>query len=175
MIILGIDPGSNITGYGLIRIEKSNFIHLSHGVIRASGGASADSSKTKDFADRIHQIGLGLRDVIREFKPQIAVIEKIFLARNVDSAFKLGHARGVCMYEATSAGLEVVEYATREVKKGVTGTGGADKEQVQLILSRLLGIKLPMKLDASDALAMAYYHGLRLEMDQKMNRMKELS
>lgn len=166
MIVLGVDPGSRVTGYGLIRIEPSGLEYLAHGVIR--GGDK------KTFSKRITEIGQGLKKIIEEFNPHTVVIEKIFLAKNADSAFKLGHARGVCMYEAVIAGLEVFEYSTREVKKGVTGSGAADKDHVQMVLAQVLGIREAMVLDASDALAMAYFHASRIDIERKLQRMKEL-
>lgn len=101
----------------------------------------------------------------------MVVIEQIFLGKNVDSAFKLGHARGICMHEAVVAGAEVREYATRLVKKLVTGSGAADKMQVQMALQRLLQVSIEGTLDASDALALAYHHAVQMEIERKLNRM----
>ncbi len=164
--LLGIDPGSRITGFGVIRCEGSRMIHVSHGVIVLD---PADS-----FAQRITELGTSLRTLMQKYKPHEVVIEKIFLGKNADSAFKLGHARGVCMYEAQLSGAQVFEYATRIVKKGVTGTGGASKEQVQNVIQQLLGLSQIDRIDASDALAMAVYHAHRIQFQQRISRAVEL-
>lgn len=169
-IVMGVDPGSRLTGFGVLSIETlrghSKVEHISHGVIVLD----EDS-----FSERIHALGQHFREILAKYKPQHVVLEKIFLGKNADSAFKLGHARGVLMYEAQSSSARVAEYATRVVKKSVTGSGAADKEQVQAVLQMLLKIPKIQRLDASDALAMAYHHGeiLRrtqmLEDNQKLN------
>ncbi len=100
------------------------------------------------------------------------MIEQIFLGKNADSAFKLGHARGVCMYEALKAKSEIREYATRHVKKIVTGSGASDKIQVQKALEKLLNIPLQGSVDASDALALAYHHAIQMEIERKMAQMQ---
>lgn len=165
MIIIGIDPGSRITGFGVVESNYGVLKHLHHGVFKLSA--------KEDIPYRLHELGTQLRELYSHFQPHSVVIEKIFLGKNADSAFKLGHARGVCMYEASLSGAQVFEYSTREVKKGVTGTGGAEKEQVALMMQKLLQIPQIEKIDASDALAMAYYHASRLEIAKKLSRMIE--
>jgi crossover junction endodeoxyribonuclease RuvC len=164
--ILGIDPGSRITGFGLVELKGRDLIHLSHGVILLDVDAS--------FPDRMVELGGAMSELMSKYKPDHVVIEKIFLGRNADSAFKLGHARGVCMYESRKHGAAVYEYATRLVKKGVTGSGSATKEQVQLMIQRLLKIQTIVRMDASDALAMAYYHSQSLHVTAKMSKVAEL-
>lgn len=155
LIILGVDPGSRITGFGVVRVENGRVEHINHGVIVMG---SDDS-----FPARMKELGSAFREVMAKYRPQQVVIEKIFLGKNADSAFKLGHARGVVMYEAGMGDAEVYEYATRVVKKGVTGNGGSSKEDVQAVLKAILNIKVINRIDASDALAMACHHAFELK------------
>lgn len=155
LVILGVDPGSRITGFGVVRVTNGKIEHINHGVIMIDGAES--------FPRRMAELGEAFREVMEKYRPQQVVIEKIFLGKNADSAFKLGHARGVIMYEAGRGGADVLEYATRSVKKGVTGNGGASKEDVQAILKVMLSLKSISRIDASDALAMACYHAFELK------------
>lgn len=155
LTILGVDPGSRVTGFGVLKIQPDGIQHLSHGIIQL---------REKDtFPQRILDLGTDFSKLLQKYRPDHVVIEKIFLGKNADSAFKLGHARGVIMYEALRSQGRVYEYATRVVKKSVTGQGGADKEQVQSVLQWLLKIPVIQKIDASDALAMAYHHALEIK------------
>lgn len=152
-IILGIDPGSRITGFGVVRcrdIQSSSLETLGYGVIKMD--------LEQPFALRMKELGESLQEILKKYKPDAVSIEKIFLGKNADSAFKLGHARGVAMYESARAEAQVFEYATRIVKKGITGKGGARKEEVQVVLERLLGLRQITRIDASDALALAVHH-----------------
>ncbi len=115
-------------------------------------------------------MGIEVSSLIQSFKPDIVVVERIFLGKNADSAFKLGHIRGVCLFGAAQAGAQIVEYAARSVKKGITGNGAAEKEQVQMIVFAALGIKGPAQMDASDALALAFYHARNMEVESVMSR-----
>jgi crossover junction endodeoxyribonuclease RuvC len=164
--ILGVDPGSRVTGFGLVRVVDGHIQHVSHGVIIMDTDG--------DFAGRMLELGSGFREVMEKYRPQHVAIEKIFLGKNADSAFKLGHARGVVMYEAMRGGAEVYEYATRLVKKGVTGDGGSSKEQVQAVLKALLRIDKINRLDASDALAMACHHAYEIQKIRLVKRAIEL-
>lgn len=155
LIILGVDPGSRITGFGVVRVENGRVEHINHGVIVIDGDDS--------FPVRMKELGSAFREVMEKYRPQQVVIEKIFLGKNADSAFKLGHARGVVMYEAGMGDAEVYEYATRVVKKGVTGNGGSSKEDVQAVLKAILNIKVINRIDASDALAMACHHAFEIK------------
>lgn len=161
--ILGVDPGSRITGFGVVRFENGRLEHINHGVILMDDKTS--------FPARILELGQSFQEVLQKYNPDEVVIEKIFLGKNADSAFKLGHARGVLMYEAGVAGAKVFEYATREVKKGVTGNGGASKEDVQFILQSLLSLKSIQRIDASDALAMAVHHSFEKNKQNVLERM----
>ncbi len=164
-VILGIDPGSQVTGFGLVKSDGSRIEHLSHGVIAAPASL--------DFSERIGIIAAEIEALINRTGPDIAVIERIFLGKNADSAFKLGHARGVAMAAAVRQGCELVEYAARAVKKGITGSGTSTKEQVQLVLFAALGIRAQARADASDALALAYFHARNIEVAAGIRRSQE--
>lgn len=154
MIILGIDPGSRFLGYGVISLHLGEMKIIDYGVLKFDAEVS--------LSGRLHEIGLGVQQLFKTYKPNHLSLEKIFLGKNADSAFKMGHARGVIIYEALIAGCEVYEYATRTVKKGITGSGGAEKEHVRAVICNLLRIPLLKSLDASDALAMACFHSSQL-------------
>ena len=113
LTILGVDPGSRITGFGIVRVENGRVEHINHGVIVMD--------TDQGFPFRMKELGSAFRELMSKYQPDEVVIEKIFLGKNADSAFKLGHARGVIMYEAGLGDADVYEYATRVVKKGVTG------------------------------------------------------
>lgn len=162
LTILGVDPGSRITGFGVIRVTNGQIEHINHGVIMLD----TDSG----FPHRMMELGLAFREVMEKYKPDHVVIEKIFLGKNADSAFKLGHARGVIMCEAGIGKADVMEYATRVVKKGVTGNGGSSKEDVQAILKAVLKINSINRIDASDALAMACHHAFELKKKSILQR-----
>lgn len=166
LTILGVDPGSRITGFGVVRVHNGKIEHINHGVILMDDKQS--------FASRMTELGCAFREVMEKYRPQQVVVEKIFLGKNADSAFKLGHARGVIMYEAGLGQAELFEYATRSVKKGVTGNGGSSKEEVQALLKILLGVNAINRIDASDALAMAYHHAIELKKVSILKRAVEL-
>lgn len=149
-VVMGIDPGSHALGYGLVESDGSNFRYLASG--RIVPGA-------KDpLHSRLLQIHEGLVEVVHEFSPQEAVVEKIFFAKSARSALSLGHARGIALLAAASAGLEVHEYSALAVKKSVTGYGRAEKSQVQEMVKSLLGIRTSLSSDGADALALALCH-----------------
>lgn len=154
MKIIGIDPGSRLTGFGVIYVSPQGVSHVSHGIIKLD--------ESKSLQERLLELGSSISQIYSKHKPNIVVVEKIFLGKNADSAFKLGHARGVVIYEAMKSGCECFEYATRVVKKGITGSGGADKESVKMNIEVLLGIGKIEYLDASDALAMAVFHAFTM-------------
>lgn len=160
-LVLGIDPGSQNTGFGAVRTDGERIEHVSHGVIAVPASL--------DFHERIGIISVELELLLDRLKPDVTVIERIFMAKNADSAFKLGHARGVAVAAAVRAGSEIVEYATRSVKKGITGNGGATKDQVQMLLFAMLGIRGEAQMDASDALALAFYHARNVEVQTNMS------
>ncbi len=162
MVIVGLDPGSRHTGYGVISFDGKNIQYIAHGVI--------SNNPKKEFASRLAVIGEELSRVLKKHKPSHVVVEKIFLGKNVDSAFKLGHVRGVAFCEATRLGAKIVEYSAREVKKGITGYGAAEKEQVRFLVQNYLKIQQNIPVDAADALALAIYHSQRADIVAKLSR-----
>ncbi|UJF18630.1 crossover junction endodeoxyribonuclease RuvC [Vibrio sp. SS-MA-C1-2] len=148
-IILGIDPGSRITGYGIIRQQGRQLIYLGSGCIRTS---------SKDLPGRLKEIYAGVSEVITQFQPNVFGIEQVFMSKNADSALKLGQARGSAIVAAVNADLPVHEYAARLIKQAVVGTGGADKVQVQQMVMSILKLETKPQIDASDALAVAICH-----------------
>ena len=150
-VIIGIDPGSRVTGYGVVRIDRQRTEYITCGCIRLDTGAS--------FDQRLVQLYDDLSAVIALHQPVEAAIEKVFMNRNVDSALKLGHARGVAMVAARRAGVLVHEYSANEIKQSVVGRGHADKVQVQHMVKFLLGLNSTPSADAADALAAALCHG----------------
>ncbi len=156
MRILGVDPGSDRTGYGCIETDGSR-----HRVITC-GALAAPSRAT--FPDKLLFIYNGLSKLLRHHQPKIVAIEDIFYARNARSALRLGHVRGVVMLAASKMGVPVSEYSPAEVKRAVVGYGRADKRQVQQMIVLLLGLdQPPSPLDVSDALAVAVCHSHLLE------------
>ena len=149
--ILGIDPGSRITGYGLIEHRGRRSVHLVSGCIRAG--------TDRPLAERLTTIHRALTALIAEHRPDEMAVEQVFMHRNPDAAFKLGQARGVAILAGGLAGLPVSEYAPRSIKQAVVGKGGADKEQVQHMVSVLLNLHEKLQADAADALAVALCHG----------------
>ena len=154
MIILGIDPGSRFLGYAVLAVEKTGQKPLDFGVLKFDPEIP--------LSERLQSIGAGVKELFEKYKPDHLSLEKLFLGKNADSAFKMGHARGVIIYEALLANCKVYEYATRVVKKGITGNGGADKEHVRLVVRNMLRLGPVKSLDASDALAMACFHATQL-------------
>ncbi len=148
-IILGIDPGSRITGYGLIRVVGNRHEHVASGCIRTGAG---------ELPSRLERIHAGLSAIIAEHSPDQCAIEKVFVHRSNESALKLGHARGVALLTAVLAGLDVAEYGAPTVKQAVVGTGRADKQQVTHMVRALLGVREALEPDAADALAIAICH-----------------
>lgn len=147
--ILGIDPGLNRTGYGVVEIAGSRLGYIAAGVIRVPAG---------DLHQRLGTILLSLGGVIRETRPQVATIEKVFVNVNPQSTLLLGQARGAAICAAVAEGLAVHEYAALQIKQAVVGFGRADKRQVQSMVQRLLGLDRAPASDAADALACAICH-----------------
>ena len=147
MRILGIDPGSNATGFGVVDYSGGQLAHIAHGVIRPT-----PSAQTSERLAVIHREILKIMD---EFAPQACAIEQVFVAVNVRSALILGQARGVALAALGSGALPVHELSAREVKKALVGTGRASKAQVQAMVTRLLDLSKFPPVDASDALAIA--------------------
>jgi len=147
--ILGIDPGSRKTGFGIIELDGRNIKHVINGRLMVGDG---------DFPDRLKQIFEGLTEIILRYQPDMMVIEKVFLHKNADSALKLGQARGAAICAGVSQNLSVHEYTATQIKKAVVGNGHAQKEQVQYMMSLILTLpEVPVE-DAADALACAVTH-----------------
>lgn len=148
-IILGIDPGSRITGYGIIRQTGRQLSYLGSGCIR---------TVVDDMPGRLKLIYAGVSEIITQFQPDFFSIESVFMAKNADSALKLGQARGAAIVAAVNQDLPVFEYAARQVKQTVVGTGAAEKSQVQHMVRSILKLPANPQADAADALAIAITH-----------------
>lgn len=149
-LILGIDPGSRKTGFGLVRQVGTRFEYLSSGVIRLH--------KEPDLPARLNLIFDSVSELIQQFQPDCFAIEQVFIGRGPDSALKLGQARGSAIVAATQAQLPVFEYAARKVKQSVAGHGNADKDQIGYMVKKLLKLPGVPQEDAADALAIALCH-----------------
>ncbi|MGV6851693.1 MAG: crossover junction endodeoxyribonuclease RuvC [bacterium] len=149
MIILGIDPGSRKTGFGVIEAKGQDYRYIAHGVVNADG---------KDFPKRIRVIYQGVRDVAREYSPDALAIEDVFVSKNPSSALKLGQARGAAICAVLEQDIVVSEYSPRLVKQTLVGRGAADKKQMQHMITMLLGLSKQPPEDAADALAIAVCH-----------------
>ncbi len=150
MRILGIDPGSTATGYGVVDYSRGRLTHVTHGVIR--------THRSDSLAARLARIHSYVLEVAQKNTPDSSVVEKVFLASNPRSALVLGQARGAALAALATHGLEVHEVSAREVKKAVAGTGAAQKKQVQSMVVRLLNLDSSPPTDAADALAIAICH-----------------
>ena len=150
-VIIGIDPGSRVTGYGVVRTAGSRTEYITCGCIRLDTDGS--------FDERLVQLYDQLSALIAEHRPSEAAIERVFMNRNADSALKLGHARGVAMVAARRAGVTVAEYSATQIKQSVVGRGHAEKVEVQHMVRFLLGLSAEPSADAADALAAALCHG----------------
>ncbi|GAB3475111.1 crossover junction endodeoxyribonuclease RuvC [Marinomonas epiphytica] len=147
--VLAIDPGSRITGFGIIDIINGKIHYVTSGCIRLPDGA---------LSVRLKTIFENVSHLLAEYQPQEFAIEEVFLAKNANSALKLGQARGAAIVAAATHDLPVNEYAARRVKQSVVGSGGADKAQVQVMVKMLLNLASTPQADAADALAIAICH-----------------
>jgi crossover junction endodeoxyribonuclease RuvC len=158
-IILGIDPGSRITGYGVIGVKGNHTQYLASGCIRVMDEV---------LANRLKNVFDGVSEIIKQFSPDVFAIEQVFMAKNPDSALKLGQARGAAIVAATCKDLPVFEYSARQIKQSVVGKGSADKTQVQHMVTHLLKLNKTPQADAADALGVALCH---LHTQQSMIKM----
>lgn len=158
-IILGIDPGSQVTGYGVIQIRQNKAIYLASGCIRVD---------KVEHPTRLKQIFNGIRQVIEQYHPTQAAVEQIFMHKNPNSAIKLGQARGAALTALSLANLEIAEYTPRLVKQSVVGYGNAQKIQVQHMVRVLLELSGFPQADAADALAIALCHANHIKIDPKI-------
>jgi crossover junction endodeoxyribonuclease RuvC len=145
-VIIGIDPGSRHTGYGVIRVEGNQHFYLTSGCLHLTSNAPAE---------RLQKIYTGLQEVIQHYQPHEAAIEQVFMHQNPGSALKLGQARGAAIVALT---MPLSEYSARQVKQSVVGYGAAKKEQVQHMVKCLLNLSTSLQADAADALAIALCH-----------------
>lgn len=159
--ILGVDPGSRTTGFGVIEVRAQRIVHVASGCIRVRGAS---------LAARLKCIFDGMYEVMERHRPVEVVIEEVFMHRNAASALKLGHARSAAMLAAVIAGLSVHEYAPAAVKQAITGRGNADKMQVQHMVKLLLSLASLPPEDAADALAAALCHAHR---QQTLDRVRQ--
>jgi len=156
MIIFGVDPGTIHTGYGIIKHEKNKLIHVAEGLIKLSSVQSLPS-KLEIIYDELNRM-------IKLYKPDEFAIETAFYGKNVQSAMKIGYARGVSLLAAVHNNIPASEYSPREIKKAVVGSGAASKEQVNYMITVLLALQSKkMKFDVSDALAVAVCHAFKMK------------
>ena len=147
--ILGVDPGSVNTGYGIVIQDGQNITHVAHGCIKLKG---------KTIANRLHHLHDALSALIHEYVPDEAAIEEVFVHKNVQSALKLGQARGAALVAMARYGISISEYSPREIKKTATGYGAATKSQIQFMMRSQLKLTTQPQTDAADALAIAICH-----------------
>lgn len=150
VLILGVDPGLNCCGWGVIASEGSRLSHVAHGVIKPSSA--------QQLASRLHDVFEGLSEVLERYQPHEAAVEETFVNSNARAALALGQARGVALAAAARRGLVVAEYAPTTIKKAVVGSGGADKTQIAFMVRRLLPTAGEVSADAADALGVALCH-----------------
>jgi crossover junction endodeoxyribonuclease RuvC len=153
MKVLGLDPGSRRTGFGVVEREGNRFRALAHGVVAPSARL--------DLPHRLHAIASRVGELMDEHRPDAAVVEEAFYHESVRSTLVLGHVRGALLVAAVAHGISIAEYSPREIKQSVTGTGAASKEQVAFMVKRLLGLRGALPPDASDALGGALCHLMR--------------
>ena len=151
MIIMGIDPGFALTGYGIVKYEGNKFRVVDYGVIK---------TQSKDcLAERLLILHNGLDDIIRNYKPSAVAVEELFFSKNIKTALAVGHGRGIALLAGAKAGLETFEYTPLQVKQAVVGYGRAEKSQVQQMVKTILNLEsIPKPDDVADALAVAICH-----------------
>lgn len=159
--ILGIDPGSRVTGYGVIELLPQGLRYVASGCIRVHEDF---------FPDRLKQIFDGITEIIALYQPNQMAIEQVFMHKNADSALKLGQARGAAICATRCRDVPVFEYAARQVKQALVGKGSADKQQVQHMVKILLRLQGDMLIDASDALAIGLCHAHHQQTEQRLRQ-----
>lgn len=163
MIILGVDPGFAITGYGIIKTEGSKFKVLDYGAITTPAGLN--------FEKRLLKINEVLEEKIGEYKPDAFAIEELFFNKNVKTALLVGHGRGVAILSASKSSIDVFEYTPLQIKQAVVGYGRADKSQVQQMVKMILGLKeIPKPDDVADGLAVAICHAHSYKLNNILNK-----
>jgi crossover junction endodeoxyribonuclease RuvC len=163
MKIIGIDPGTIVTGYGIIEYDQNELNYIASGIIKIPS--------TKDFAPRLAIIYEELNQLIKKYHPQEFALETAFYGKNAQSALKIGYARGVSLLAAAHNNLIIKEYSPREIKKAVVGNGASSKEQVQYMIKKLLAFKkTKIKFDETDALAVAVCHAFKITTPMRKSR-----
>ncbi len=157
--IIGIDPGSRITGYGIINSDGVNSRLVVGGVIK---------TREPHLPQRLGEIFTGLKSIVEAYQPQEMAVEEVFMAKNPSSALKLGQARGAAVCAGVEYGMAIYEYSTRSVKQAVVGKGGADKDQVQYMVKLLLNMGYDPSADEADALAVALAHAHVIRMERNL-------
>lgn len=157
--ILGIDPGSRLTGFGVVDFDGTKATYVASGTVKSVDGA---------FADRLRQIFESVGSIVDEYRPDIVAVESVFMHKNAGSALKLGHARAAAICATFAHGPEIYEYAPRAIKQAVVGTGAATKEQVQHMVVSILGLDGVPAQDAADALAAALCHGHQRRLHEQL-------
>lgn len=156
MVILGVDPGIQITGYAVL--EEVN------GVAEIKNFGIIETQTSMPFEKRLKKIYDRLVEMIKSYQPSVLALEEVFYSRNVKVALKLGHARGATLIAAANFEIPAAEYSPREIKQAITGNGNASKQQVQQMIVRLLHLEsIPSRFDMSDAMAVAYCHSQRVK------------
>jgi crossover junction endodeoxyribonuclease RuvC len=169
MLVLGIDPGTAVTGYGLVREERGSRSPAGVGMKLVECGVIRTRPRDP-LPTRLHEIHKGVAELIARHHPDHLAVEDVFYARNVRTTLALGHARGVVLLAGESAGLVIHEFAPAEVKKAIVGSGNATKEQVQFMLTRLLRLRAaPEPADASDGVAAAVTYMITAHMARLTN------
>ncbi|NNL74639.1 MAG: crossover junction endodeoxyribonuclease RuvC [Silicimonas sp.] len=149
MRILGIDPGSRLTGFGVVDSDGHRSVYVASGAVRSING---------EFPERLKLIFRSIGEIVDQYQPDVVAVESVFMHKNASSALKLGHARSAAICATFSLELEVYEYAPREIKQAIVGTGAATKEQIQHMIVNLLNLSGDLSPDAADALAAALCH-----------------
>jgi crossover junction endodeoxyribonuclease RuvC len=161
MRVMGIDPGSRITGLGVVESDRDGLHQLFFEGVRL---------KDKSLPVRLGQIYQHVEQLIEQFKPDVVAVEQVFISKNAKSALVLGQARGSAVCSAVNAGCEIAEYSALQIKRAVVGTGSATKQQVQHMVRLLLGLRTEPGSDAADALACAICHIHTAQVEQRLQR-----
>lgn len=159
--VLGIDPGSRLTGFGVLDFERDRPVYVASGTVNSMKG---------EFTDRLKQIFESVREIVVEYEPDVVAVESIFVHHNAGSALKLGHARAAAICATFGYDTEIHEYAPREIKQAIVGTGAATKEQVQHMVMSLLNLEGRPAPDAADALATALCHGFQRRLRARLGQ-----
>lgn len=159
MKIIGIDPGSRLTGFGIIETTSNGYVYVASGALKI---------QANELPQKLKQVFDGILQLVETHKPEQMAIEQVFMSKNADSALKLGQARGAAICAVQTHNIPVFEYAARQVKQAIVGKGNADKLQVQQMVKLLLNIQGNIQIDASDALGIAICHANFYQTQQRL-------